>query len=88
MTAAFEPIDADCIAPNRLRFQRMPNRRALVDDPDAKAAGVRHCRGELGEPDVVHAALDDRVLDPEELSDPGFHAGDSIVRATSRSLPV
>ena len=55
------------------------------DQPEA--AGVGHGRGELGEADVVHAALDDGVADAEKFSDaclhcvlssPGFHVGAQV----------
>ena len=41
--------------------------------PALKAAGIRDGRGHLGEADIVHAALDDRVLDTEQFSDCCFH---------------
>jgi hypothetical protein len=40
---------------------------------DAEAARVGDGRGQLGEADEMHAALDDRVLDPEEFSDSRLH---------------
>ncbi len=40
---------------------------------DAEPARVRHGGGQFGEADVVHAALDDRVLDAEEFGDAGLH---------------
>ena len=40
---------------------------------DAQAAGVGHRRRELGEADIMHAALDDRMLDAEQFSDCCLH---------------
>src|SRR5690606_24058792 len=40
---------------------------------DAEAAGIRYRRGELGIADVVHATLDDGVLDAEQFGDPCLH---------------
>jgi hypothetical protein len=40
---------------------------------DAQPAGVGHRRGQLGKAHVVHAALDDGVLDAEQVGDAGLH---------------
>jgi hypothetical protein len=49
-------------------------RRALRQaGDDAEPAGRRHRRRQLGEADIVHAALDDRVLDLEHFGDFGLH---------------
>src|SRR5437588_11877888 len=59
--------------------------RQSCDNPEA--AGVRHCGGELGETDEMHAALNDRMLDAEHFGDSCFHAYPSRQRsAFCRSL--
>ena len=40
---------------------------------DAEAAGVGDRRCHLGKADIVHAALDDRMLDAEQFGDAGLH---------------
>jgi hypothetical protein len=40
---------------------------------DAEAAGIRHRRGQFREADIMHAALNDGVLDTEHFSDRCFH---------------
>src|SRR5690606_5166400 len=40
----------------------------------AQAAGIGHGRGQLGIAYMVHATLDDRMLDTKELGDSCFHA--------------
>jgi hypothetical protein len=40
---------------------------------DAQPAGVGHRRGQFGKADVVHATLDDGVLDAEQVGDAGLH---------------
>src|SRR6185437_14794494 len=40
---------------------------------DTKAAGIRHCGCEFGKADIMHAALDDRMLDTEQVSDCCLH---------------
>ena len=49
--------------------------RRLLGQPgdDAQTAGVRHRRRQFREADIVHAALDDRMLDTEHFGDTGFH---------------
>ena len=63
VAAALEAVDADRIAADRFRLQRMANRRALVDDLDSRL--LQH-----GQPplrivarglDDLHAAVDDRA---------------------------
>ncbi len=50
--------------------------RALGQDgDDAEAAGVGDRRRHLGIAHHVHAALDDRMLDPEELGDARLRGG-------------
>src|SRR6185369_9803450 len=58
-------------APDLLR-ERF-GRRLRQPGDDAKASRLRHRRRHLGEPDVMHSSLDDRVLDAEHFGDPGFH---------------
>ena len=54
-------------------FQCELFRRALRESRnDAKAACVRDRRRKLGEADKMHAALDDGMLNAEQLRDPGF----------------
>ncbi len=40
----------------------------------AQAAGIGHGGGQFGIADMVHAALNDRVLDTKQFSDSCFHA--------------
>ena len=47
----------------------------LAAASDAKAARAGHRCRQRREADEVHAALDDRVLDAEQLGDAGLHAG-------------
>ena len=53
----------------------------------AEPARVGHRRREGGVPDVVHAPLDDGVLDLEQLGDPGLeHHGVEVAREQPRSV--
>jgi hypothetical protein len=40
---------------------------------DAQAAGIRHGSRHFRETNMVHAALNDRMLNAEKFSDTGFH---------------
>ena len=40
---------------------------------DAKAAGIGNGSRHFGKADMVHAALNDRMLNAEKFSDTGFH---------------
>jgi len=57
---------------------------------DAKAAGLRHRRGQLRTSDVAHRSLDDGPLDAEHLGDPVDDAwlvhGCIVAQATVRGL--
>ena len=48
---------------------RRPLRQA---GDDAEAAGIRHRGCQFGKADVVHAALDDGMLDAEQFGNAGF----------------
>jgi hypothetical protein len=48
-------------------------RRLREAGDDAEPAGVGDGRGHLGVADVMHAALNDGVLDAEKLGDAGLH---------------
>ena len=63
MAAAFEAVDADCIAPNPLCGQRMTHRSAFVDDFYAVRLQGRDVlrRVAAGGFDDPYAAFDDRV---------------------------
>ena len=41
MTTALKAIDADCVAPDRLRLERVAHRGAFVDDLDARVVQCR-----------------------------------------------
>src|SRR5690606_6606573 len=55
-----------------LRGQRFGVRLSQRSD-HAQPAGIGYRRCEFGITDVVHAALDDGMLDTEEFCDSGFH---------------
>ena len=47
--------------------------RCVSAGDDAKAAGVGHGGGHFGKADIMHAALDDRMLDAEHFGDACLH---------------
>jgi hypothetical protein len=53
---------------------RQQLRRTLGEPGDhPQAARIGHRRGKLGQADMMHAALDDRVLDSKQVRDPSSH---------------
>jgi len=48
---------------------------------DAETASIRHGGSHFGKPDIVHAALDDRMLDSEHFCDGSLHGISSLFPA-------